>query len=109
MKQNIISKLSHRIIFLENRAASELEEDLWEEVQTSFAEMKPICDNRFVSLEGLQFGNVITEGYFLFRIRSIKDVHSRMRINFQGRLFEIKRIIDEDEKGRMLSIVALEI
>jgi len=107
--KNITSKLVHKIVFLENRAANAIDDPVWQEVCASFAEVKPICDNRFVSLEGVEFGNLITEEYFLFRTRFIKNLNKGMRILFHGRNFEIKRIIDQDEKGRMLNIVALEV
>ena len=57
----------------------------------------------------MQFGNVITEEYFLFTTRFIKDINKTMRISFHNQIFEIKRIIDEDSKGRMLGIVALKV
>lgn len=101
--------MSHKIIFLRNSSNSEIEESKWEVVLETFAEIRPVCDNRFILLEGMQFGNVITEEYFLFKTRFIKDIDKSMRINFHDQIFEIKRIIDEDAKGRMLSIVALKI
>jgi len=57
----------------------------------------------------MQFGNVITEEYFLFTTRFIKDLDKTMRISFHNQIFEIKRIIDEDSKGRMLGIAALKV
>ena len=108
-KQSVISKLVHKITFLENITKSEIKEAIWKEVQTSFAEVKPVCDNRFISLEGLAFGNVITEEYFLFKTRFIKGIHREMRISYEERIFEIKRIINEGERTRMLNIVGLEI
>jgi len=51
----------------------------------------------------------VTEGYFLFKIRALQDINLKMRIQFKERFFEIKRIIDSDESGRMLKIIALEI
>ena len=108
-KKTIVSKLIHKIIFLKNLAKNEISEAKWEEFQVSFAEAKPVCDNKFISLEGLAFGNVITEEYFLFRTRFIKNINKEMRISFYGKLFEIKRIINEEEKGRMLSIIGLEV
>jgi len=104
-----LSKFIHKITFLENTNRSEIEEGTWNEVQTSFAEIHPVCDNRFIALEGISFGNVITEGYFFFRTRFIKKIHREMRIKFHDRIFEIKRLVDEEERGKMLSIVALEI
>ena len=108
-KQNMISKLVHKITFLENKANSAIEEENWEEILKSFAEIKPVCDGRVVSLEGIDFGNIITEEYFVFRTRFIKGINRQMRIDFKGRIFEIKRIINEEERSRMLSIIGLEV
>ena len=105
----MISQMVHKIIFLKNIANSEIDQPKWEQVTESFAEVKPLCDNRFILLEGMQFGNVITEEYFLFTTRFIKDLDKTMRISFHNQIFEIKRIIDEDSKGRMLGIVALKV
>ena len=105
----LISQMVHKIIFLKNIANSEIDEPNWQQVTESFAQVKPVCDSRFVLLEGMQFGNVITEEYFLFTTRFIKDIDKTMRISFHDQIFEIKRIVDEDSKGRMLSIIALKI
>jgi head-tail adaptor len=105
----LISKMSHKIIFLKNIVESEIEEPKWIQVIETFAEVKPVCDNRFILLEGMQFGNIITEEYFLFKTRFIRGLDKTMRISFHDQIFEIKRIIDEDSKGRMLSTVALKI
>ncbi|MDC0865194.1 head-tail adaptor protein [Rickettsiaceae bacterium] len=75
----------------------------------AFAEIHPVCDNRFIALEGISFGNVITEEYFFFRMRFIRGINREMRIKFHDRIFEIKRIVDEHEREKILSIVALEI
>ncbi|HJD62444.1 MAG TPA: head-tail adaptor protein [Rickettsia endosymbiont of Degeeriella rufa] len=47
----------------------------------------------------MSFGHVITEGYFLFKIRFIKNITTKMRIIFKEREFEIKRVINVEEKG----------
>jgi SPP1 family predicted phage head-tail adaptor len=106
---SIISQMVHKIIFLKNITKSEIDPPKWQQVIETFAQVKPVCDNRFAFLEGIQFGNIITEEYFLFKIRFIKELDNTMRISFHNQIFEIKRIIDEDSKGRLLSIVALKI
>jgi len=108
-KRSMVSRLVHKIIFFENKANDTIDKAIWEEVLTSFAEIKPVCDGRVITLEGIAFGNVITEEYFIFKIRFLKGIKRQMRIGFGGRVFEIKRIIDEEERGRILSIVGLEI
>ena len=104
-----ISQMVHKIIFLKNITNSEIDTPKWQQVIETFAQVKPVCDNRFAFLEGIQFGNVITEEYFLFKIRFIKGLDKTMRISFYDQIFEIKRILDEDSKARMLTIVALKI
>jgi len=108
-KRNPVARLTHRIIFLRNLANDESEDENWQEFCSSFAEIKPICDNRFISLEGIDFGNVITEAFFIFRTRFTKDIKPSMRIKFRNRVFEIKRVINIDEKDRALNIIGLEI
>lgn len=101
--------LKHHIAFLENTSASELGEAEWIERCQTFAEIKPLFDSKVGSLESFDFGHVVTEGYFMFKIRALHEINVRMRISFKGRLFEIKRIVDAHEQGRMLQIIALEI
>jgi SPP1 family predicted phage head-tail adaptor len=108
-KESTVSKFPHKISILINKSENELFKSKWEEFCVCFAEIKPVSDNKFISLEGVSFGNVITEEYFYFRTRFVKGITKEMRISFQGRDFEIKRIIDDNEKGRMLSIIALEV
>lgn len=107
--KKIFSTLTHKITFLKNTASTDFADSNWEESHISFAEIKPICDKMFSSIEGISFGDVITAEYFLFKTRFAKNIDKNMRINFRDRVFEIKRIINEDEKSRMLNIIALEI
>ncbi len=104
-----LSKAKHKIIFLKNVENSEIEEQNWEEFAVSFAEVKPLADNRFLALENMNFGAVITEELFLFSVRFIKDITADMRIKFNDHTYEIKRIINAQEKNRALNIIALRI
>ena len=108
-KQHFIARLMHKITFVENITQSNIKKPNWRKCRTSFAEIKPVCDNRVLFLEGLKFGNIMSEKYFIFKIRLLRDINSTMRIYFQKRIFEIKRMIDQDERGRVLNIIALEI
>ena len=103
------AKFIHQITFLENLAKNDIDKDNWSEKFTSFAEIKPICDNRYIYSEGINFGNVVSEEYFSFRIRYVKDINSDMRIKFRQKLYGIKRILDADARGRVLNIIGLEI
>jgi SPP1 family predicted phage head-tail adaptor len=107
-KRTMVAKLVHKITFWGN-VKDPTHDQTWREITSSFAEIKPLCDNRFLSLEGMAFGNIITEKYFVFTLRFIKNIDPKMRIKFDNRIFEIKRIIDQDERGRVLTIITLEI
>jgi head-tail adaptor len=100
----------HQIIFLENLAIREVTSEEWQEKFTTYAEIKPICDTSFESLESLNFGHInMTKGFFLFKMRFITGVTTKLRILFKERKFEIKRVINIDERDRLLNIITLEI
>jgi hypothetical protein len=109
MRKLLASDLKHQILFLENLANSDLEEENWQEAIMAFAEIKPICETGFNSLEAFDFGHVMTEGFFIFKMRFIKGIDIKMRILFNKRQFKIKRIIDIAEQNRVLKIIGLEI
>lgn len=108
-KLPLFGLLKHRVSLLENLIATEISEDNWQEKYVTFAQIKPLYDSKVGSLENFSFGHVVTEGYFMFKIRALEGVHNKMRIRFKERIFEIKRIIDLEENGRLLQIIALEI
>lgn len=109
MKNSIKTRLVHKIHFLINTEISEIKAANWQKSIETFAQIEPVCDNRFISLESMQFGNVISEEYFLFTLRFINKINKDMRIDFHGKIFEIKRIVNEDQRGKILKIIALEI
>lgn len=109
MISSISNKLSHEISFLENRTISELEDEDWQEKLRCFAEIKPLYDNKFGSIENFSFGHIVTENFFMFKIRYLPDLCTKLRIGYQDRIFEIKRIINIAEKNEILQIIALEL
>lgn len=110
MRSRAISKkLKHQISFLENLSVDEFEPEKWHEKLITYAEIQPICDNSFSVFDNFNFGNLITEAFFIFRIRFIAGITTKMRILFKDRRFEIKRIINVEERDRMIKILALEL
>jgi SPP1 family predicted phage head-tail adaptor len=108
-KKNLISRLVHNITFLENLAESISEDPDWREKYNCFAEIFPLTDCKYISIEGMSFGNLITEEYYLFKIRYIKGISKNFRISFRDKLYSIKRIINLKEKDKIINIVAHEI
>ncbi|MFQ3887148.1 MAG: hypothetical protein AB8U88_06435 [Rickettsia conorii subsp. raoultii] len=77
MTKTVVKNFQHQIKFLKNIAGEEMEEDRWVEKLTSYDEIKPLCDSKFLALENISFGHIITEGYFLFKIRFIKNITTK--------------------------------
>lgn len=107
--QNLAKKLNHQIKFLENQRRSEIEDENWLETITTFAEIIPLSDTSFKTIENFNFGHVMTESYYIFRIRYNQRINNNMRISYNKKNFEIKRIINVDEKNIAMQIIVLEI
>lgn len=105
----LLSQLVHHVTFLENVTASEAEDPVWNEKVSCFAEILPLSECGYMSIEGLNFGNFITEEYYLFKIRYISGLNKALRISFGTKLYSIKRIINVRQKDRLLNIIAHEI
>ncbi|MCC8399481.1 MAG: phage head closure protein [Rickettsia endosymbiont of Platyusa sonomae] len=109
MKKSIARTLQHQVKILENFSVSEIEQEKWQEKLSTYAEIKPISDNRFTSIEHLNFGHIMTEGFYVFKMRFITGITTKMRISFRDRQFEIKWIINVEERSKFLNIIGLEI
>ena len=108
-KKILVSRLVHNISFLENLAESASEDHDWREKYNCFAEISPLTDCKYLSIEGISFGNLITEEYYLFKIRYVEGLNKTFRISFRNKLYSIKRIINIKETDKILSIIAHEI
>lgn len=102
-------RFKHKIDILVNIAKSEITGPKWEKTKEIYADISQLCDNRFISLENLSFGDVLSEEYYIFHIRYLEEIDSCMRIKFGEKIFEIKRIINKNFSNKILSIIALEI
>ncbi len=101
--------LKHKISIWANVSNNDMEQDDWQRQYTTFAAILPLFDNKIGMIENFSFGNIVTEGYFLFKVRCCYNITNKMRIKFKDRIFQIKRIIDVTESGKWLKIIALEI
>ncbi len=109
-QRNLSAKnFKHLIAFIQNNVSSEIEKENWQEVIRTFAEIKPLYDNQFEYIENMNFGHLTTESIFIFKMRFESTIASKMRILYNNRQFEIKRIINICEQNRYLQIIALEI
>ena len=109
MKKLTVPNMQHQVKIWQNSSVSEIEQEIWQEKFTLYAEIIAISANNFNSIDHLNFGNIMTEGLYLFKTRFIKDITNKMRISFKDRQFEIKRIINVLERSKYLNIIGLEI
>jgi SPP1 family predicted phage head-tail adaptor len=107
--KSLTLNLKHQITFFENKTVNPVDLDNWQEKLKTFAEITPVSESNFSMLEGLNFGHMITEAYFIFRIRFIDNVNAKQKIVFKDRNFDIKRIININEQNRVLMVIALEV
>jgi len=105
----LLPRLVHHISFLENTAESEVADPIWNEKFSCFAEVTPLSECNYMSIEGLNFGNFITEEYYLFRIRYMDGLNKTLQISFAGKLYSIKRIINIKQRSKLLNIITHEI
>ncbi|MCC2646865.1 MAG: hypothetical protein K0R02_930 [Rickettsiaceae bacterium] len=109
MNHILIAKLKHKITFLERKESEAFAEEKWEEKFQTYAEIIPLDENSYNYIENLNFGQIISESLFIFHIRYISLPLSKLRIKYNDRLFEIKKVTNKEEKNFLLSIIALEI
>lgn len=100
--------LKHKITLLKNTTTNELEEK-WETAKEIYANVKPLCDTRLVTLENVEFGSIVSAEYYVFYVRYLEDVNLNMRLSFCQKTFDIKRIINHNFANKFLSIIALQI
>lgn len=67
----------------------------WKLIKTVMAEFKSLYNNQMVSGEIFFAGQLTSAAYYSFVIRSCIEVNNNMRIKLRGRVFDIKKIIDE--------------
>lgn len=109
MTKLISRTLKHRLIFLESSQGDDFSIAKWSPKFVLYGEINPLRNTSFNSLEPFNFGNIITSLYFIITIRYHKEVHHKMRIQFQTRIFDIKKISNHKEENIMLNILAYEL
>jgi SPP1 family predicted phage head-tail adaptor len=81
-------RLDRRIIIQQNtptRSATGAEDWAWTELDTVWASAKPAGGREFIGAD-----QVIAEQRMIFRIRYRSDVTAKMRVSWDGKLFDIR-------------------
>ncbi|NRB10791.1 MAG: phage head closure protein [Rickettsiaceae bacterium] len=101
--------LRHKVFFLKNKADNENNIDNWQPVFTSFVAIDHLAGGQIKLAENLNFSHLISENYFCFTMRYLQAVNQNLRIEFNDRIFSIKRIINEKERNQILKLICLEL
>ncbi len=99
--------LKDKIDILINSSANDLDKENWGAKYTILAQVKQLNELSVDTIEHFNFGSSIAESYFLFRIRFIVDISNKMRIKFNNKIFSIKKIVNVEEKNKILDIISL--
>lgn len=105
----LYSALSHRVGFFRNIASEESEKEIWKEEFSSFVSINPLSAQGTEMPESLDFGSLSGARIYIFKSRFLKNISSGLRIVFKGRNFEIKRVINEGEKDKILKMLCAEV
>jgi SPP1 family predicted phage head-tail adaptor len=95
--------LKHKITFLSKQ------ENSWEEKYFCFASIKDLSEENFALHENVDFGIVISKHYKIIRTRFLKNISKDMRIKFKDHIYEILKIINEQENDRITQILISQI
>ncbi|MDF2964990.1 MAG: hypothetical protein K0Q51_378 [Rickettsiaceae bacterium] len=109
MTKLLASRLRHKITFLKKKIQDSFAEEIWQEKFETFAEILPLDERSYNYIENFNFGQLVTESLFIFRVRFTELPSSKLRIKYNNRLFEIKKITNVEERNLVLSILAVEI
>jgi SPP1 family predicted phage head-tail adaptor len=96
----------HKISFLQSTTVEdELEQQIesWQTVKTVWSAIKTMQGREYYEAAATQNENTVR-----FIIRYTSGIDPSMRIDFKGRTFEIKSVINDDEANKTLTIIAKE-
>lgn len=87
----------------ENRTATGAAEPSWSLVAQTYAAIEPIKGREY-----FEAGRVNEETTHLIVLRYLPGLTSDMRVNWNGRLFDLQAVINKDERNRELECTAIE-
>lgn len=96
--------LKHRVEVLAPK-----EGDQWSSVGMFFAHVDNINHNKFTLVDPSNFGSVLAQTYMVFTFRFTHKVVEGMRIKYSGSIFEIKRVSNVRQAGRLIEAIGLKI
>ncbi len=109
IQKTLTAKLRHKVELIYNATEDDYTAENWVKIQDIYAEIIAISEANIKELDGINFGHVMSEEYYLFTTRYIETINYKMRLKFGNRIFVIKRIINPYEFNHLLKIIVLEI
>lgn len=109
-KATIAEKLRYRILIEKEVEISDNAGGYsasWISVANIWAAIKPVS-NRVFSSENNFAMQLENSSSFVFTIRYLEGINSKMRISYNGRLFNIKRVVNVDEESAWIEFLAVE-
>jgi SPP1 family predicted phage head-tail adaptor len=96
----------HRITLLkmvvtEDEIGQQIEE--WQPIRTCWAAIKTVSGREYFTAASVQ-----AERTYRFIIRYTPGINETMKIDYQGRLFDIQSVLNDDEGKKTLTIIATE-
>jgi len=76
-KKYLSAKFRHKIVFLEKVGEDNDELEVFHE---AYAEIMPVSENNFQEFDGVNFGHIMVEEYFIITCRYINGINCRMRV-----------------------------
>lgn len=109
-KATIAEKMRYRITLQQEQQTSDLAGGYtlaWSDVATVWAAIDS-NSRRTSSTENLTAGQLENRSFFVLTIRYRAGVTGKMRISYGGRVFNIRRAVNVDEKNQWIELFATE-
>ena len=99
-------QMRHKITIesvVETRTGSGAITESWETFKTVRAEVLPVSGREYFSAQTTNAQNTVK-----FNIRYVPNIDSKMRINYDSRIFDIQNIINYRERNHAMTIMGVE-
>lgn len=90
-----------KMVVTEDEIRQQIED--WQEVRTCWAAIKTVSGREYFAAASVQ-----AERTYRFIIRYTPGIDETMRIDYQGRQFDIQSVLNDDERKKTLTIIATE-
>jgi hypothetical protein len=101
--------LKHHVAFLTNIKENPTDHDNWVISYETFAHLANLHPNNLTLVNNFDFGHILTASYVIATLRYSDKIKNNMRLRFQEKIFEIKKIIEDFDGKKFIKLIILEI